>query len=46
MTGIPVSMPPVNACFGGPAKEEILAIRDGTERRRAIAEHPELFGLE
>ena len=26
-------------------KEEIMAIKDGTERRKAIAENPELFGL-
>ena len=26
-------------------KEEIMAIKDGAERRKAIAENPELFGL-
>lgn len=26
-------------------KEDIVAIKDGTARRKAIAEHPELFGL-
>jgi len=31
--------------IGAPSREEILSIRDGAERRRAIAEHPEVFGL-
>jgi hypothetical protein len=27
------------------SKSEIMAIKDGAERRKAIAENPELFGL-
>ena len=29
----------------GTTKEEIMAIKDRAERRKAIAEHPALFGL-
>ena len=43
--GVPVANPPLGMGIGAPSREEILAIRDGAERRRAIAEHPEVFGL-
>lgn len=40
------SNPPANSGSGsGKTKEEILAIKDGGERRKAMAENPELFGL-
>lgn len=44
--GADTSIPPVQG--GGTTfktKEEIMAIKDGTERRKAIAENPSLFGL-
>ncbi len=44
--GVAVSKPPVNAGFGVRTREEILAIRDGCERRKAIAENPLAFGLD
>lgn len=38
--------PPANNTNGtGMTKQQILAIKDGTERRKAIAENPDLFGL-
>ena len=38
--------PPANTNKGtGKTKEEILAIKDGFERRKAMAENPHLFGL-
>jgi hypothetical protein len=44
--GAHVATPPAN---GGSqttkTKEEILAIKDGTERRKAMAENPTLFGI-
>ena len=43
--GVPVANPPLGMGIGAPSREEILSIRDGAERRRAIAEHPEVFGL-
>jgi len=43
--GVPVATPPLGMGIGAPSREEILSIRDGAERRRAIAEHPEVFGL-
>jgi hypothetical protein len=45
ISGVPVCMPPVNAGFGVRTKEEILSIRDGVERRRAIADNPGIFGI-
>lgn len=45
ISGVPVCMPPVNAGFGARTKEEILSIRDGIERRRAIADNPGIFGI-
>ena len=46
-SGVAVPHPPIGpgAEFGLRTREEILAIRDGTERRRAIARQPEMFGL-
>lgn len=44
--GADTSTPPAQG--GGTTfktKEEIMAIKDGTERRKAIAENPSLFGL-
>lgn len=46
-TGADVKNPP-NGGGGNPSgmtKEQILAIRDGTARRQAMAENPTLFGL-
>lgn len=46
-TGANVKNPP-NGGGGNPSgmtKEQILAIRDGTARRQAMAENPTLFGL-
>ena len=38
--------PPANGGSGSPkTKEDILNIRDGVERRKAMAENPHLFGL-
>ena len=47
VSGVAVPHPPIGpgAEFGLRTREEILAIRDGTERRRAIAGQPEMFGL-
>lgn len=44
LQGTPSVTPP----SGGSSmtKDQILAIRDGAERRKAIADHPELFGLQ
>ena len=42
--GASVERPPVNT-GGSKTKEEILAIKDGHERRKAMAENPELFGI-
>lgn len=44
--GADVANPPANSGKGNTTtKEQIMAIRDGSERRRAMAENPELFGL-
>lgn len=43
--GAKVPTPPANNGGTTKTKEEIMAIKDGTERRKAIAENPELFGL-
>lgn len=43
--GIALSRPPLSGGIGSMSREEILAIRDGEERRRAIAENPGAFGL-
>jgi hypothetical protein len=42
--GANVTNPPANT-GGAKTKEEILAIKDGHERRKAMAENPELFGI-
>lgn len=44
--GANVDTPPENAGKAGSmTKEQILAIKDGTARRAAMAENPELFGI-
>ena len=43
--GVSLSRPPLSGGIGSMSREEILAIRDGEERRRAIAENPGAFGL-
>lgn len=42
--GATVNNPPTNV-GGAKTKEEILAIKDGGERRKAMAENAELFGI-
>lgn len=37
--------PPANTGAKKPTKDEIMAIKNTTDRQRAIAENPELFGL-
>ncbi|MBR4855137.1 MAG: hypothetical protein IKU94_00735 [Bacteroidaceae bacterium] len=41
----PANPPENKGTGGGKTKEEIMAIRDGAERRKAMLENPELFGL-
>lgn len=45
--GAGTNNPPANGGSGDTKKtrDEILAIKDGPSRRKAMAEHPELFGL-
>lgn len=43
-SGAKVDNPPANV-GGKKTKEDILAIKDGAERRRAMAENAELFGI-
>ncbi len=45
--GVPVPHPPLGrgSGFGERTREEILAIRDGAERRRAILAAGEMFGI-
>ena len=43
--GIALDNPPLGAGIGSMSREEILSIRDGVERRRAIADNPDVFGL-
>lgn len=43
--GAETTTPPSNTGGKTMTKEEIMAIKDGTERRKAIAENPQLFGL-
>ena len=44
--GAKTATPPVNNGGGtGKTKEEIMSIRDGYARRKAMAENPHLFGL-
>lgn len=44
--GAETNNPPGNDGKGdGKTKEEIMKIKDGPARRKAMAEHPELFGL-
>ena len=43
--GIALDNPPLGAGIGSMSREEILSIRDGVERRRAIADNPGIFGL-
>lgn len=44
--GASTQNPPENNKGGGMTKEQIMEIKDSTERQKAIAENPELFGLE
>ena len=44
--GAETSNPPENNGGKTMTKAEIMAIKDGTERRKAIAENPQLFGLQ
>lgn len=43
--GADVKNPPANRGGKKMTKDEIMSIKDGAERRKAIAENPELFGL-
>lgn len=44
--GAKTTTPPSNSGSGtGKTKDEILSIKDGYERRKAMAENPHLFGL-
>ena len=43
--GAKTPTPPANNGGTTKTKEEIMAIKDGVERRKAIAENPGLFGL-
>ena len=43
--GIALDNPPPGSGIGSLSREEILSIRDGEERRRAIADNPDVFGL-
>ena len=46
-TGAKTATPPASSVSGKyKDKSEILAIKDGAERRQAIAENPQLFGVE
>ena len=40
----PVPKPPINTGGTAKTKEQIMAIKDGTARRKAIAENLSLFG--
>jgi hypothetical protein len=42
----PANPPKTSTSGAGKTKDEILAIKDGAERRKAMAENPELFGIE
>lgn len=44
VTGIPTPTPPKGQPGGGVTRESIMAIKDRGERRKAIAENPQLFG--
>lgn len=44
VTGAKTDTPPANS-GSGKTKEDIFKIRDATERQKAIADNPELFGL-
>lgn len=41
----PVGNPPANNGGSVKTKEEIMSIRDGVARRKAMAENPQLFGI-
>lgn len=43
--GAETNNPPANNGGSGKTKEEIMAITDATERQKAIAENPEVFGI-
>lgn len=43
--GATVNNPPTNNGGSGKTKEDILAIRDGAARRKAMLDNPQLFGL-
>lgn len=45
-SGADTPKPPKSIGGATITKEQIMAIKDGAERRKAIAENPELFGLE
>lgn len=45
VSGYAVAKPPLGSGVGSMTREEILGIRDGAARRRAIAENPAVFGL-
>lgn len=42
---VPATPPAGGGAGAGKTKEEILSIKDGAARRKAMAENPELFGL-
>lgn len=44
--GADTAKPPANTGGAGKTKEEIMAIKDRSERQKAIAENPKLFGIE
>lgn len=44
--GADTAKPPANTGGSGKTKEEIMAIKDRSERQKAIAENPKLFGIE
>lgn len=43
--GATTATPPTGGSVGAKTKEEILAIKDGGERRKAMAENAHLFGI-
>lgn len=43
--GFNTATPPANGGTATKTKEQILAIKDGSERRKAMAENPEMFGI-
>lgn len=45
LRGVALDRPPPDAGLGSMSREEILSIRDGAERRRAMLDNPGAFGL-